>query len=358
VLTPGDIPTVVDTALGRMGMAVCYDLRFPELFREMADLGAEIVLVASAWPHPRVEAWTTLARARAIENQVFIVAANGVGLTASGPSLCGASGIYDPWGVAVARGGDEPTLVTAVVDLSQVADARGRFRQLADRRLLAAHRPRLAFRRPGDRPLVMDVSRVDIAGYTGRDTEAVHRYVAKLEEEGIAAPASVPSLFRVGADRVVQHDEIDVTGSETCGEVEFVLLVTDEGFHVTIGSDHTDRALEQQSIPLSKQAVPKLVAAEAWRLSDVADHWDQLLLESWVGDDNRPYQRTGVNFFLPPHEILALVDAVPGTVVYGGTVSSLGGSFEFDARFTGRLTDPVLGRNIELTYRARPMGSS
>jgi predicted amidohydrolase len=358
VLTAGDRPTVVDTALGRMGMAVCYDLRFPELFREMTDLGAEIILVASAWPHPRVEAWTTLARARAIENQVFVVAANGVGPTASGPSLCGASGIYDPWGVAVARGGDEPTVVAAAIDPSQVADARGRFRQLADRRLVASQRPRLAFRRPGDRPLVMEVGRVDIAGYTGRDTEAVRSYVAKLEEEGIAAPASVPAVFQVGADRVVQHDEIEVTGPASCGEVEFVLLVTDDGVHVTVGSDHTDRDLEQQSIPLSKQVVPKLVAGEAWRLSDVADHWDQLLLESWVGDHNRPYQRTGVDFFLRPDEILALVDAAPGTVVYGGSVSSLGGGFDFDPRFTGKLTDPVLGRSIEFTYRARPLETS
>lgn len=355
VLTPGDTPTVVDTGLGRIGMAVCYDLRFPELFRDMTDRGAELILVASAWPHPRAEAWTTLARARAIENQVFVVAVNGVGPTASGPSLCGASAIYDPWGVAVAKGGDDKAIVTSTIDLTQVADARGRLRQLADRRLVTSRRHRLGFRRPGERPLVMDIDRVEIAGYTGRDTEAVARYVAKLEEEGIAPPASVPSVFKMGADRLVQHDVIQVTGPETCGEVEFVLLDTEEGIHITVGSDHTDRALEQQSIPLSKLVVPKVVAGEAWRFSEVADHWDSLILESWVGDDLRPYQKTGVDFFMEPDRILDLVDSRVGTAVYGGTVSSMQGGFDFDPVFRGRLTDPVLDRSIEFTYRSRPL---
>ncbi len=358
VLTPGTSSTVVDTDLGRVGMAVCYDLRFPELFREMTDRGAELLLVASAWPHPRVEAWSTLAAARATENQAFLVAANGVGPTLSGPSLCGHSVIHDPWGVPVARAGDEPATITATVDLAAVKDARGRLRQLADRRLLSPTRPRLAFRRPAERPLMMSVTRVDIAGYTGRDRAAVDRYVAKLEDEGIAPPASIPSLFRVGADRVVAHETIDVTGSETCGEVEFVLLVTDQGVHVTVGSDHTDRALEQTSIPLAKQAVPKVVAGEAWRLEEIEDHWDSLRLEAWVGEDRRPYQETGADFFLPPRDILDLVPADNGTVIFGGTVSSIGGGFDFDPVFTGRLTDPVLDRFIEFTYHALPLEES
>ena len=74
------------------------------------------------------------------------------------------------------------------------------------------------------------------------------RYVDKLEEEGIAAPASTPVVFYCGADRVVAHDVIDVAGEETCGEVEFVLLLTEEGLHVTVGSDHTDRALETKGL--------------------------------------------------------------------------------------------------------------
>lgn len=358
VLTPGEEVTVVDTSLGRVGMVVCYDLRYPELFREMTDRGAELMLVASAWPHPRLEAWQTLARARATENQVHLVAANGVGPTQSGPSLCGHSVVVDPWGVPVAAAGDDPAVVTARIDLDAPADARGKLRQLADRRLLGGQRPRLAFRRPGERPLVMDVERVAIAGYTGRDTQAVEAYVAKLEEEGIEPPPSVPMVFDVGADRVVAHDVIDVTGTQSCGEVEFVLMVTPDGLHVTVGSDHTDRALETTSIALSKQAVPKVVAREAWRWEEVADHWDKLQLTATVGDDDRPYQETGVDFFLPPEKIIEVCGAGEGTVVYGGTVSSLGGGFDYDPVFTGRLHDPVLDRSISFTYRSRTVAGT
>jgi hypothetical protein len=336
-------------------MVVCYDLRYPELFRHMVDHGAEMVLVASAWPHPRLEAWSTLNRARAIESQVYVIAANGVGPTQSGPSFCGHSVIIDPWGTPVAQGGDDPALVTAVIDLDAPSESRERFRQLADRRLVSPTGPDLGFRRPGERPLTMEVDRVAIAGYTGRDTAAVAKYVEKLAEEGIKPPASIPMVFEVGADRVVSHDVIDVTGDETCGEVEFVLLVTDDGVHVTVGSDHTDRSLEQDSIALSKQVVPKVVAREAWRLEDVADHWDQLKLTATVGAEARDYQETGVDFFLQPAKILEIVDAGPGTVVFCGTVSSLQGGFDFDPVFSGRLHDPVLDRSIEFTYRSRPL---
>jgi predicted amidohydrolase len=358
VLTPGESPTVVDTELGRVGMAVCYDLRFPEQFRAMTDMGAEMVLVASAWPYPRVNAWSTLIRSRALENQVYLVAANGVGATAAGPTLCGNSAVIDPWGTAIAGAGDEPATVVADIDPETVGKTRSRFRQLADRRLLSPSAPQLLFSRPGERPLRVTVNQLAIAGYTGRDKEAVARYIAKLEEEGIAAPSSTPAVFQCGADRVVAHDEIQVIGEETCGEVEFVLVVTEEGLHVTAGSDHTDRALETQAIPLSKQVVPKVVARTAWRFEDVADHWDQLVLKSWVGDEERPYQETGVDFFLPTEEILGLVDAVPGTLVYGGTVSSIAGGFDFDPVFKGSLIDPVLDRSITFRYRTRPLEGS
>ena len=262
--------------------------------------------------------------------------------------------VFDPWGIALASAGDEPAIVMTTIDRQAVPDARGRFCLLADHRLLFSRCPRLSFRRPGERPLVMEVGDVAIAGYTGRDTEAVKRYIEKLAEEGISPPESVPAVFRVGADRVMAHDVIDVTGLETCGEIEFVLLVTEEGVHVTVGGGHTDRALEQQSILLSKQVVPKVVAAEAWRLDEVAGHWDELRLVSTLGE-GRPYQEPGVDFFVPPQAILDLVDARPGTVVYGGTVSSLMGGFDYDPVFAGRLEDPVLERSIEFTYRSRPM---
>lgn len=362
VLTQGPSPTVVDTEVGRVGLAVCYDLRFPELFRRMVDDGAEMALVASAWPYPRLPAWRTLCRARALENQMILVAANGTGATSSGPALCGHSTVVDPWGVDIASAGDDPATIVTTVDLDCVADARTRFRQLADRRLLDADRPVLGFTRPGQRPLRFEPSRTLIAGYTGRDVEAVRAYVRSLEQEGVAAPPSVPAIFTCGSDRVVSHAVIDVTGDQTCGEIEFVLLVGENGaVHVTVGSDHTDRALEKESIPLSKQIVPKVVATEAWPLEEVRDHWDRLVLKSWVGDDDLAlYQETGLDFFLTVEELFAHLDDPyrPGTVIFGGTVSSVDGRFDYAPRFRGELHDPVLGRSLVFEYRTRRLEGS
>ena len=79
ILTPGKEVVVADTPLGKIGMATCYDLRFPELFRKMAAKGAQLFLICSAWPYPRLEHWIILNRARAIENQCFLVSSNSVG---------------------------------------------------------------------------------------------------------------------------------------------------------------------------------------------------------------------------------------------------------------------------------------
>ena len=132
LLSPGDQVEVVETSLGTIAMATCYDLRFPELFRCMVDLGAEIFLICSAWPYPRLEHWLMLNRVRALENQAFLVSANCVG-TCAGVRFVGHSMIVDPWGVIVTSGGDEETVLCADLDLGQIRKARGEFPALADR---------------------------------------------------------------------------------------------------------------------------------------------------------------------------------------------------------------------------------
>jgi predicted amidohydrolase len=132
VLTRGDQVSVMDTAFGRIGLATCYDLRFPELFRAMVDGGAELFIVPSAWPYPRVEAWTVLNRARAIENQAWLISANCTG-SLGGLAYCGRSVIVDPWGTTVAAGGDRPSVVTGEIDIDVARTARATFPALRDR---------------------------------------------------------------------------------------------------------------------------------------------------------------------------------------------------------------------------------
>ena len=132
-LTAGDKPVLVDLPSGRAGLAICYDLRFPELFRGYALAGAEMTFLPAEWPHPRLVHWQTLVRARAIENQMFVFACNRVGRDPRN-EFFGHSLVVDPWGEILAEGGEGEELITLTVDLAKVQEARRRIPILSDRR--------------------------------------------------------------------------------------------------------------------------------------------------------------------------------------------------------------------------------
>jgi len=118
----------------RVGLATCYDLRFPELFRRLLDSGAQIVVVPAAWPAARVEHWTLLGRARAIENQLFVVQVNTAG-THSGHEMGGHSQVVGPWGDVLAEAGTDEQVLSVDIDVDGLDGVRVRFPVLADRRL-------------------------------------------------------------------------------------------------------------------------------------------------------------------------------------------------------------------------------
>ena len=140
---PGDKPVLTETAGGvELGMAVCYDLRFPELFRILAVRGARILVVPSAFTLATTrDHWEPLVRARAIENQAFVIAANQVGEHEPGLRSGGRSMIVDPWGVVLAVAPDRETVITADLDLDQQDDIRRRLPSLANRRPTAYRWP-------------------------------------------------------------------------------------------------------------------------------------------------------------------------------------------------------------------------
>lgn len=133
ILTSGTEPVVVGTPFGNIGMATCFDLRFPELFRAMVDKGVDIFLVSSAWPYPRLEPWIMFNRVRALENQSFLISANAAG-TNRGVQYVGHSMVVDPLGTVVAGAGDEETIVHAQIDPEMVQQARHAFPALAGRK--------------------------------------------------------------------------------------------------------------------------------------------------------------------------------------------------------------------------------
>lgn len=134
LMSSGDELFVIETPLGVTGLATCYDLRFPELFRALTDAGASAVLLTSGWPTPRIEHWDVLTRARAIENQSWFVACNEVGAQ-PGITLGGHSVVVDPTGVVVAQAGSEPDVLFADVDPDAAARWREQFPVLADIRM-------------------------------------------------------------------------------------------------------------------------------------------------------------------------------------------------------------------------------
>mgnify|MGYP003958124417 FL=1 len=133
ILSPGEEIVVADTPFGKIGMATCFDLRFPELFRAMVDKGAQYFLVCSAWPYPRIEPWIMLNRVRALENQCFLISANSAGINC-GSQFVGHSMVIDPWGTILAGAGDEEMIVKTDIDPAKVAQARETFPGLAGRK--------------------------------------------------------------------------------------------------------------------------------------------------------------------------------------------------------------------------------
>lgn len=115
------------------GMLICYDIRFPELSRKLALEGAKMLFVPAEWPHPRLHHWRTLLTARAIENQMFVIACNRMG-TSGTSEFFGHSMIIDPWGEVVAEAGEEETIIRAEIDLSLVDTVRSKIPVFEDRR--------------------------------------------------------------------------------------------------------------------------------------------------------------------------------------------------------------------------------
>jgi predicted amidohydrolase len=115
------------------GAMICYDIRFPELARKLALEGAKVMFVPAEWPHPRLHHWRTLLQARAIENQMYVVACNTVGMS-GGASFFGHSMVIGPWGEVIAEAEEEETVLTAEIDLDLVDEVRSRIPVFEDRR--------------------------------------------------------------------------------------------------------------------------------------------------------------------------------------------------------------------------------
>lgn len=216
---------------------------------------------------------------------------------------------------------------------------------------------------PERRPLKFKYNRMVNAGYVGKNQEEVRRHIQELAEKGIPGPTSTPTLYPVVCRALTTESEIEVYGNETSGEVEYVLLVVSEDeIYVGLGSDHTDRHLEESDIPRSKQICPNLVSQTVWPLDEIKSHWDDLLLKATAvkNGEEIPYQEGRLGSLLNPSELLSFVKTkiagpLENLVVFSGTMGMLTGEFVFAEKFSAQLIDEKRNRRIEISYTIEPM---
>src|SRR5262245_50855161 len=189
-----------------------------------------------------------------------------------------------------------------------------------------------------------------IAGWTGRDEAALRKHIRELEEIGVTAPKTTPIFYRVAAALFTYANEIQVSGPDTSGEVEFVLLSMPDGLKVAVGSDHTDRKAETIGVSLSKQLCAKPVSGDSWRYDEVKPHWEKLVLRAWADGDL--YQEGPVTAMRSPEDLMGRYPLKPGYAMFCGTLAAKGG-IRPAGRFTMELEDPVLKRKLHHEYRAR-----
>jgi len=196
--------------------------------------------------------------------------------------------------------------------------------------------------------MTYQVSELVIAGWTGRDQAALHKHIRELEELGVKPPKTTPIFYRVAASLLTTAGEIEVSGPDSSGEVEFVLIKEDSALRVAVGSDHTDRKAETVGVSLSKQLCAKPVSPESWRYDEVKPHWERLVLRSWA--DGELYQEGPVTAMRAPEDLLQRFGGLrSGWAMFCGTLAAKGG-IRPAARFTMELEDPVLKRKLTHEY--------
>jgi hypothetical protein len=204
-------------------------------------------------------------------------------------------------------------------------------------------------------PLTLPINQAVIAGWTGRDPVARDKHIAELEAIGIARPASTPIYYRAAARRLTTGDSIEVSGTDSSGEVEFVLIGWQGRIFVGTGSDHTDRKVETYSVTVSKQMCDKPIGSVLWELEEVIDHWDRMILRShaWIDGARVLYQEGTLDSMLPVKELIrgcfGTAGLPDGCAMFGGTFAAKGG-IRPASRFEFELEDPVLKRTIRHGY--------
>lgn len=206
-----------------------------------------------------------------------------------------------------------------------------------------------------DRSLSVTPERVYNLGSATVDASSAVAHQEEVADVGVRIAFDIPAprIYPMATSSITTDSTIGVHSDQTSGEVEIVLVVEDGDLYVGVGSDHTDRELERQSIIWSKQYCPSVLGRRVWRWADIEHAWPRLMLESAV--DGVLYQSSLASVFLPPPEILRIlaerVTALPANyLVYCGTYTSIAKRIAFGRSWTATLRDPDTGASLDLAY--------
>ena len=202
----------------------------------------------------------------------------------------------------------------------------------------------------------LEVHDLIIAGWTGRDTEAVEKHILELEKIGIPRPSSTPIFYRASPDLLTQGEKITVVGNNTSGEVEVFIVFVEGELWLGVGSDHTDRETEAYSVAISKQACAKPISRTLWNYKDVEAHWDRLVLRSFVTieGERQIYQEGELSSMMGIETLINKYNSSFGkinnnSVMFCGTLAAIGGIRPSNL-FEMELFDPTDQLSITHSY--------
>ncbi|GAB3463016.1 DUF2848 family protein [Actinophytocola sediminis] len=206
-----------------------------------------------------------------------------------------------------------------------------------------------------DSLLTVTPARVYNLGSATVDASAAVAHQEEVADVGVRIAFDIPAprIYPMAVNSVTTDTAIGVHSADTSGEAELVLVVREGELYLGVGSDHTDRELERQSIIWSKQYCPSVLGQRVWRWADIESAWSRLILESTV--DGELYQRSPAAVFLPPPTILGIlaerVTSLPDSyLVYCGTYTSIDRRIRFGGNWSVTLRDPDTGARLDLAY--------
>lgn len=211
------------------------------------------------------------------------------------------------------------------------------------------------------RQVEVEFNTLIVAGWAGRDMAAIEHHIEELAAIGVPRPSSVPLYYRIADNQLTQKETVQALGEDSSGEVETFVFSVDGEMYVSIASDHTDRKLETYSVAMSKQVCVKPVATSAWRLADVADYWDELIIRSYIVENGVEvlYQKGPLASLRTPQDLIAGYTGGATVLPAGagmtcGTVGAIGG-IRAAADFTMELHDPRRQRSLRHRYHVETL---